>query len=42
MQRKSEKRKIAADTSALISLAVGCELEECLKELYLEDDFKDN
>ncbi|MFW6048499.1 MAG: hypothetical protein ACOC87_04325 [Candidatus Natronoplasma sp.] len=31
MQRKSEERRIAVDTSALISLAVGSKLEKCLE-----------
>lgn len=38
----SEKIKIVADTSALISLGVGSKLEECLKELELDDSSKDN
>ncbi len=35
MQKKSENKKLAVDTSALISLAVGSKLEECLKEFDL-------
>lgn len=42
MQGKDESKRIAADTSALISPVVGSKFEECLRELDLEAGFKDN